>query len=52
MAAQVMCLTSSGGIPLFSRQKGDKEMVRPYVLYGITIVCYVDLVSNFFMKYF
>ncbi|XP_014613419.1 PREDICTED: protein fuzzy homolog isoform X2 [Polistes canadensis] len=27
MAAQVMCLTSSGGIPLFSRQKGDKEMI-------------------------
>ncbi|XP_011878903.1 PREDICTED: protein fuzzy homolog [Vollenhovia emeryi] len=27
MSAHVMCLTSSGGIPLFSRQKGDSDMI-------------------------
>ncbi|KAL6268598.1 hypothetical protein P5V15_001730 [Pogonomyrmex californicus] len=27
MSAHVMCLTSSGGIPLFTRQKGDSDMM-------------------------
>lgn len=27
MTAHIMCLTSSGGIPLFVRKKGDGELV-------------------------
>lgn len=27
MVAHVMCLTSTGGIPLFSRQKGEGDTV-------------------------
>ena len=49
MAAYLLCLTSGGGVPLFTRVKGDIKPVSYRYLNSVDIILHTGIVSSLFL---